>query len=111
LFSNLDDDEEKEDGEFSSDDDGSASRKSVKTKRAKKDDTRYAGQDFSKLPFIDNNGLGYLPSMQYFPLQVDCPLTPANQLKPDESVTAIIHLNNGGFKCVALPLEALEEDE
>jgi hypothetical protein len=86
------------------------SRKTAKAKKANKADKSHDGRDFTKLPFIDNNGLGYLPAMQYFPLQVECPLTPANQLKPEESVKAIIHLPNGGFKCVALPLEALEED-
>jgi hypothetical protein len=49
--------------------------------------------------------------MQYFPLNVECPLTPANKLDPDQSVNVLVHLPTGGFKCVALPLDALDEDE
>jgi hypothetical protein len=49
--------------------------------------------------------------MQYFPIHIECPLTPANRLKTEDSVKVIIHLPSGGFKCVALPLDALEEDE
>jgi hypothetical protein len=49
--------------------------------------------------------------MQYFPIDVDCPMKPINKLKPEQSVTVLIHLPGGGFSCVALPLEALEEDE
>jgi hypothetical protein len=62
------------------------------------------------LPSIDNNGLDYLPLMQYFPIEVECPLTPANKLKPEQAVNVLIHLPQGGFKCVAIPLEAVEED-
>jgi hypothetical protein len=49
--------------------------------------------------------------MQYFPINVNCPLKPVNKLKPEQSVTVLIHIPAGGFKCVALPLEALEEDQ
>jgi hypothetical protein len=48
--------------------------------------------------------------MQYFPIEVDCPLVPENNLKPDQAVNVLIHLPKGGFKCVAMPLDALEED-
>jgi hypothetical protein len=60
---------------------------------------------------LDNNGLQYMPVMHYFPIHIECPLKPANRAKLENAVNVIIHLPNGGFKCLALPLEALEEDE
>ncbi len=59
---------------------------------------------------IDNNGLNYLPLMQYFPVQLECPVKPANKLPPEQAVSVIIHLPNGRFKCLAIPLDALDED-
>jgi hypothetical protein len=111
-YADLDDEEDKEDGEFSdSDDDESPKRKKAKGERKKHKNAKPSQSlDFSQLPVIDNNGLSYLPKMHYFPVELECPLKPANQLKPEEAVTVIIQLPNGGFKCVALPLDALDED-
>ncbi len=66
--------------------------------------------DFSNLPSINNNGLRYLPKMQYFPVESDCPLQPMNVLE-QPSLNVIITLPNGGFNCVALPLAAVEKDK
>jgi hypothetical protein len=66
--------------------------------------------DFSNLPILDNNGLRFLPKMQYFSKETDCPLTPFNKLD-QEALSVIIHLPNGGFHCVAIPLDAVEKDE
>jgi hypothetical protein len=49
--------------------------------------------------------------MQYFNFGVECPLKPSNDIDLDQALTVIIHLPNRGFKCVAIPLEAVEEDE
>ncbi len=102
-----DEEEEKEEGEFSSSEDEKAAKKRKKEKHGS---DRSFGIDFSKLPVIDNNGLNYLPVMQYFPVQIECPVKPANKLPPEQAVSVIIHLPNGGFKCVAIPLDALDED-
>jgi hypothetical protein len=39
------------------------------------------------------------------------PVETGQQGEAREFCNVIIHLPNGGFKCLALPLEALEEDE
>jgi hypothetical protein len=52
----------------------------------------------------------FLPQMQYFALNADCPLKPINSTDK-EALTVIIHLPNGGFNCVAIPLEAVEKDK
>ncbi len=49
--------------------------------------------------------------MHYFNVGDECPLKPANEIAPDQALNVIIHLPNGGFKCVAIPVEAVEEDE
>ncbi len=63
--------------------------------------------DLTKLPTLDNNGLLYLPKMQYFPLNQPCPLEPSNEVK-GAALRALIHLPNGGFNCIAIPMEALD---
>jgi hypothetical protein len=65
--------------------------------------------DLAKLPELDNNGLLYLPKMQYFPVGRPCPLQPVNVVEGDALLT-LIHLPNGGFNCLALPIEAVERD-
>jgi hypothetical protein len=73
--------------------------------------TRKPRIDFTKLPFLDNNGLSYLPRMQYFDVDDECPLEPVNNLEPHQAVMVIIHLPDGSFKCLAMPLDAVFEDE
>lgn len=63
--------------------------------------------DFTQLPVLDNNTLRYLPQMQYFPLGKHCPLQPVNAVE-GKSLMTFIHMPNGGFICMAIPLEAVE---
>ncbi len=49
--------------------------------------------------------------MQYFDVDVECPLEPANKLEPHQAVMVILHLPDGSFKCLAIPLEAVYEDQ
>jgi hypothetical protein len=44
------------------------------------------------------------------PIGEVCPLKAQNSIE-GESITVLIHLPNGGFNCVALPFEAVEEVE
>jgi hypothetical protein len=67
-----------------------------------------AGFDFATLPAIDNDGLKYLPKMLYFPMGDVCPVKPQNHVN-GESLTVLIRLPNGGFNCIAIPFEAVEE--
>ncbi len=66
--------------------------------------------DISKLPLLDNNGLSYLPKMQYFPLGELCPMTLVNSVSGDQ-LLALIHLPSGGFNCIAIPMGAVEKDD
>jgi hypothetical protein len=101
-------DDEREEGEFSDSED---ERKQVrKNKKQAGRSSKSPGLDFSKLPTIDNGGLTYLPVMQYFNVGEECPLKPPNKLPADLSLNVIITLPNGGFKCLAIPLEAVDED-
>jgi hypothetical protein len=61
----------------------------------------------AKLPYLDTNGLNYLPKMQYFLLDKACPMQPINTVQGD-ALNVLIHLPTGGFNCVAIPLEALD---
>jgi hypothetical protein len=63
--------------------------------------------DLAKLPFLKNNGLNYLPEMQYFSLGKPCPMQPTN-LVEGKALLALIHLPTGGFNCIAIPIEAVE---
>jgi hypothetical protein len=113
ILSENEDDEEREDREFSDSENEENLTRCKRLKAAHKQSkfgSPLKNLNFSSLPVIDNNGLGYLPKMQYFPVEMDCPLKPANQLKPEQAVNAIIHLPNGGFRCVALPLDGLDKD-
>jgi hypothetical protein len=67
--------------------------------------------DFSKLPFLDNSGLSYLPTMQYFDVDMVCPLEPMNKIEPHQAVMVILHLPDGSFKCLGIPLDAVYEDK
>jgi hypothetical protein len=49
--------------------------------------------------------------MQYFDVDEDCPVKPVNSIAADQALTVIIHLPDGSFKCVAIPLDAVHEDE
>jgi hypothetical protein len=49
--------------------------------------------------------------MQYFNVDEDCPVKPVNSIAADQALTVIIHLPDGSFKCVAIPLDAVHEDE
>ncbi len=69
--------------------------------------TRAPQVDFTKLPVLDNNTLRYLPEMQYFPLGKHCPLQPVNEVA-GKSLMTLINMPNGGFICMAIPLEAVE---
>jgi hypothetical protein len=114
VLDEFDEEDDKEEGEFSSDsDDDAKSKRAAQKSRRTSDKTPIRSQllDFSKLPILHNGGLNYLPKMQYFNVGIECPVKPANKLPSDESLTVIIHLPNGGFKCIAIPLEAVEEDE
>jgi hypothetical protein len=105
-FANEDEDD---DGEFSDSD--SETRTKERGKLTKIPKKRAGPIDFSKLPTLDNNGLHYLPVMHYFEVSSDCPLKTANKLPPEQSLTVIIQLPNGSFNCVAIPLDAVHEDE
>jgi hypothetical protein len=69
--------------------------------------TRPKQIDLAKLPYLDNNGLKYLPTMQYFPLDQICPMQPINAVEGD-ALNVLIHMPNGGFNCIALPIAALD---
>jgi hypothetical protein len=58
---------------------------------------------------LDNAGLNYLPKMQYFAPGQSCPLAPVNTVE-GKKLCVLIHLSSGGFKCMAIPLEAVEPD-
>jgi hypothetical protein len=49
--------------------------------------------------------------MRYFEVEKDCPFKPVNNIPSDQALTVIIQLPNGGIKCLAIPLEAVEEYE
>jgi hypothetical protein len=66
--------------------------------------------DFSSLPTINNNGLKYLPKMLYFPAGEVCPVKPQNKVE-GEAISVLIQLPNGGFHCIAIPFEAVEETD
>jgi hypothetical protein len=76
-------------------------------KRPKTRDQDVLPVNIKKLPFLDNNGLNYLPKMQYFPLGKPCLLKPINMVEGD-ALNVLIHLPNGGFNCMAIPLAALD---
>ncbi len=41
----------------------------------------------------------------------DGPGLPANKLEMDQALMVIVHLADGSFKCLAIPLDAVKEDE
>ncbi len=88
-----------------------AKQKDKKDKSALGQKQSSRGLDFSRLPFLDNDGLSYLPKMQYFDFDEDCPMKPINKLEPDQALTVIIHSADGSIKCLAIPLEAVYEDD
>jgi hypothetical protein len=66
--------------------------------------------NLAQLPLLNNAGLKYLPTMQYFPPGQPCPLEPVNVVDGPK-LCVLIHLMSGGFKCMAFPLEAVEKDK
>jgi hypothetical protein len=107
-----DDDEGEGKAKFSDDDEDKGSGKAAQGSTERKArQSRNPRIDFAKLPFLDNNGLSYLPKMQYFDVDDECPLEPANNLELHQALMVIIHLMDGSFKCLAIPLDAVFEDE
>jgi hypothetical protein len=80
------DDENSDDGEFSESEEEEPEPSPPKRKVA----AHSKKLDFS----IDNNGLRFLPKMQYFGPGTDCPLTPFNKIEQD-ALTVIIQMPNG----------------
>lgn len=111
----LDDEEEEEENasaEFSDSDEPEGKKSDTVTKKsAPKSGKRGPGWDFAKLPILDTNGLSYLPTMHYFDFDEECPVKPVNKLEPDRALTVIIKLPDESFKCLAIPLDAVYEDE
>jgi hypothetical protein len=112
LESDEEEDED-EDGEAEfSDGDEEPKRKRVKPGHVKqKNQMRSQRLDFSKLPELDNSGLTYLPKMRYFDVDVECPIEPVNKLEPHQELRVITYMPDGSFKCIAIPLDAVYEDE
>jgi hypothetical protein len=105
----MDEDEDMEeeiDEAFSEEDEEEEKSKKKAPGDAKKKLTKTT-IDLAKLPFLDNNGLNYLPTMQYFPPGKLCPMQPINSVA-GEAFMALIHLPSGGFNCIAIPMEAVE---
>jgi hypothetical protein len=99
-------DEGEDEDDFSDSED-----KEQKTSTPKKVGTaKQTKLDFLNLPVLNTNGLRYLPHMQYFAVDADCPLKTINTVDK-EALTVIIHLPKGGFNCVAIPLEGVEKDK
>ncbi len=103
--------EDVESGEFSESEDERKQKRKTKKEETRKAPSKAPRIDFTKLPFLDNSGLSYLPTMQYFDVDMECPLEPANRVEPHQAVMVIIHLPDGSFKCLAIPLEAVYEDQ
>jgi hypothetical protein len=99
--------EQKSEDSGSDDDDDEVDRRQA-AKAAKTLKKPTGGFDFSSLPSILNNGLKYLPKMLYFPEGTVCPVKAQNTVE-GESITVLILLPNGGFNCIAIPFEAVEE--
>jgi hypothetical protein len=101
------DEDDEEEAEFS-DQDETPSQKAGKSKRST---PRTPKLDFSQLQELDNSGLTYLPKMRYFDVDMECPLEPVNKLEPHQELRVITCMPDGSFKCIAIPLDAVYEDE
>jgi hypothetical protein len=110
-YSDDNEDESEEDG---SDEDGDDDEKDAQPApkrfvipKLKKPTNEF---DFSTLPAINNSGLKYLPKMLYFPAGDVCLVKPQNKVD-GEALSVLILLPNGGFKCLSIPFEAVEETD
>ncbi len=77
-----DDEDEEEEAEFSEDEEDARNKKVKKASPSDGQESirRAPRIDFTKLPFLDNNGLSYLPRMQYFDVDEECPMVPGSRL-------------------------------